>query len=122
MEFKLNRLFTDANGESQFEEISIPLSNETIIGNLSNNIKTKSVQFRQTTGEYDLELHNAPQRQYVVMLKGGVDITTSLGVTKRFEANTDQCVILVEDTYGKGHYSKAIEGKDRFSMFIILED
>jgi hypothetical protein len=38
---------------------------------------------------------------------------------RRFEAGT---VFLAEDTTGKGHKSRALDGQERFSLFIHLAD
>jgi len=58
------------------------------------------------------------RRQYIVNLDGGVQITASDGESRVIGAGE---VILVEDTTGKGHLSKAVEGKLRHSIFIPIE-
>jgi hypothetical protein len=60
------------------------------------------------------------------MLQGAVKITTSLGVERIFEssfsaaASPDSNILLVEDTVGFGHESRAVEAKPRFSLFVKL--
>jgi len=49
---------------------------------------------------------------------GGVSISASDGETRIIGAGE---VILVEDTSGKGHCSKAIKGKMRHSIFVPIE-
>ena len=63
------------------------------------------------------DFHNAPDRQYIVLLEGGVEIETSLGKKRTFETGS---ILLVEDTTGKGHKTKNIEPKLRKSIFIKL--
>ena len=121
--FPITRLYTGPDGESYFENLSIPLSNSTIIGQLSDSIPSSLVQFRWTEPSYDLQLHNAPRRQYIVMVQGGVIVTTSLGESRTFQSGVlEQQVLLVEDTNGRGHRSKALNGKGRFSIFIGLAE
>jgi hypothetical protein len=48
----------------------------------------------------------------------GVQITASDGESRRIGAGE---VLLVEDTHGKGHLSKAIDGKLRNCIFVTLE-
>ena len=61
-------------------------------------VQVKDMIFRRTEGSYDLDFHTAPQRQYIIMLNGAVDVTTSDHKTRRF---ADGDVLLVEDTTGQ---------------------
>jgi hypothetical protein len=54
-----------------------------------------------------------------VNLSGGVEIEVSDGEVRRFEAGS---VFLAEDVTGKGHKSRALDGQERFSLFIHLAD
>ena len=74
--------------------------------------------FRETPGTYDYAWHPAPRRQYIINLDGAVEITASDG-EKRVIGPGE--VFLVEDTHGKGHFSKAVEGKMRHSIFVPIE-
>ncbi len=74
--------------------------------------------FRETPGTYDYEWHPAPRRQYIINLDAGVSIQASDGETRIIGAGE---VILVEDTHGKGHFSKAINGQLRHSIFVPIE-
>jgi quercetin dioxygenase-like cupin family protein len=74
--------------------------------------------FRQTGGDYDLDWHPAPRRQYIVNLDGGVEITVSDGEKRVIGAGE---VLLVEDVTGKGHLSKAVAGKMRHSIFVPID-
>lgn len=73
--------------------------------------------FQETGGDYDLDFHNAPRRQYVVMLVGEVEIETGDG-TKRI-LDTGE-ILLAEDTTGQRHISRTVNGKPRKSLFIPL--
>lgn len=74
--------------------------------------------FRQTAANYDLDWHPAPRRQYIVNLDAAVEITASDGEKRVIGAGE---VILVEDTSGKGHLSKAVGAKIRHSIFIPID-
>jgi len=112
---KITKIFNDENGESHFEEIEIPLINQGEIGFLSENINVQKVQFRKVSADYDF--HCAPQKQYIVLLDGGVEIETSLGEVRKFQTGE---ILLVEDVSGKGHKTKNLEKKERTSLFIHL--
>src|SRR5207247_10124661 len=62
--------------------------------------------------------HPAPQRKYTSNLEAGVQITASDGEARRIGAGE---VILVEDTWGKGHLSKALDGALRHCIFVTLD-
>lgn len=114
---RVTRIYTDINGDSRFEDIEIPLSDQGKIGFLSEKIGVKSLQFRKVPPDYDYDFHHAPQRQYIVLLDGGVEIETSLGEVRQFQTGE---ILLVEDTTGKGHHTKNLEKKERTSIFIHL--
>jgi hypothetical protein len=71
-----------------------------------------------SAGDYDLDWHPAPRRQYIINLDNGVEITASDGETRVIGAGE---VLLVEDTTGKGHLSKAINERVRNCIFVALE-
>ena len=74
--------------------------------------------FRETSGDYDLDWHPAPRRQYIVNLDAGAQITAGDGEVREIKAGE---IILVEDISGKGHLSKSVGGKLRHSLFIPIE-
>jgi len=115
--FNVTRIYSDANGESHFEDITIPLKSNGEIGFLSDEEPVKGIIFREVEASYDFDFHNAPQRQYIVLLDGGVKIETSLGDVRTFATGD---ILLVEDTTGKGHKTKNVENKTRRSIFITL--
>lgn len=114
---KITRIYPDTDGETHFEEIDIPLQDGGQIGQLSQHFPVTGIIFRETPGSYDYAWHNTPRRQYVVILEGQVDFTVSDGETRRFGGGD---VVLLEDTWGKGHYSQAVNGQPRQSIFVTL--
>jgi hypothetical protein len=112
------RIYTGPDNQSHFEDIDVPLKDAGKIGFLSEMVKAKGVVFRQTEGDYNYEFHTAPRRQYVVNLEGEVEIEVGDG-TKRILRGGD--IVLAEDTTGQGHISRAVAGKPRKSLFIILK-
>jgi hypothetical protein len=114
---KITRIFSDENGESHFEDLEISLVNQGEIGFLSENIGVTKLQFRKVSAAYDYDFHCAPQKQYIVLLDGGVVIETSLGDKRTFETGE---ILLVEDLSGKGHRTKNKEKKERTSLFIHI--
>ena len=116
--FSIVRIYSDSEGETRFEDMEIPLKDSGKIGFLSELQTTKGIIFRTVTPSYDYELHNAPARQYLMVLDGEIEMETSLGDVRRFESGD---VILLEDTTGKGHKTKNLKKEIRKSVFVLLD-
>ena len=115
---RIHNLYTDAKGESHFRDIEIDWAEETRAGKLSKRLPATGIIFREVPPTYDLDWHPAPRRQYIINLDAGVQITASDGEARQIGAGE---VVLVEDTWGKGHLSKAIGGKMRNCIFVTLD-
>jgi len=115
---KIHRLYADASGESHFQDVEVEFTESTRSGQLSKRLPATGIIFREVPPDYDLDWHPAPRRQYIINLDAGVELTASDGETRRIGAGE---VILVEDTRGKGHRSKALDGKPRRCIFIPLD-
>jgi len=114
---KYTRIYSDPSGESHFEDVQVSLQDRGIIGFLSEKIPVSSMQFRENEAGYDWDFHNAPERQFIILLDGETEITASDGETRIFRGGD---ILLVEDTGGKGHRSKHIKQQIRKSIFIQL--
>ena len=115
---RIHNLYEDANGISHFRDVEIDWVEERHSSKLSAKLPASGIIFRETSGDYDLDWHPAPRRQYIINLDAGVQITASDGETRIIGAGE---VLLVEDTTGKGHLSKAVDGKMRRSIFVPIE-
>jgi hypothetical protein len=115
--FKVTRIYSDTNGDSHFEDLQIPLKESGTIGLLSETLPATGVVFRQVEPAYDYDFHTAPQKQYIILLDGAIEIETSLGEKRGFKAGE---VLLVEDTTGKGHKTRNLLPIKRKSIFITL--
>ena len=114
---KITRIYTGDDGESHFEEIQIPLDDAGDIGALSQTFPVTGIIFRQTDGDYNYSWHNAPCRQFVLMLEGSVEIEAGDGERRVFNSGD---ILLAEDTSGRGHISRALNGQPRRSVFVTL--
>ncbi len=115
---KITRVYTGDDGESHFEDVEVPLKDLGGIGRLSERVGVTGIVFRETEGEYHLDFHNAPRRQYVINLDGSVELEVGDG-TKRLLGSGD--ILLAEDTTGRGHISRAVDGQRRRSIFVTLD-
>ena len=115
---KIHHLYTDEAGESHFEDLEVDYVETTPSGSYSERISVSGLIFRRVQPTYELDWHNAPRRQYIINLDNGVQITASGGEARVIGAGE---VILVEDTTGKGHLSKAVNDQIRHCIFVALE-
>ena len=116
-QFSITRVYSDEKGESHFAEMVVSLEEAGPIGFLSKAQPAESVIFRKVVPTYDYTFHNAPQRQYIVLLDGKIEIETSLGEIRQFGAGE---VLLVEDVTGKGHRTRNVQPAVRSSLFIPI--
>ncbi len=75
-----------------------------------------SVIFRRTPPGGSLGYHQAPRRQFVLVLYGAVQIECGDGSVRRFGAGD---VLLADDTTGQGHISREVQSP-RGTVFIPL--
>ncbi len=115
---RIHHLYADASGESHFRDIEVEWAEETRSGKLSRRLPATAIIFRQVPPTYDLDWHPAPRRQYIINLDAGVQITASDGESRVIGAGE---VILVEDTTGKGHLSKAVGNRLRHCIFVPID-
>ena len=115
--FPITRVYSDSNGDTRFEDIAIPLQGAGEIGKLSAGIPVTSIIFREVEPAYDYNFHNAPQKQYLILIDGAIEIETTLGEKRSFQAGD---VLLLEDTEGKGHRTRNLQPVKRKSIFITV--
>ena len=115
---RIHNIYVDDKGESHWRDIEVEWAEERNFSKMSKRLPATGIIFRETSGNYDLDWHPAPRRQYIINLDGGVKITASDGVAREIGAGE---VILVEDVSGKGHLSQSIGGKLRHSIFVAIE-
>jgi hypothetical protein len=76
------------------------------------------IAFRETEGSYDFGFHHAPRRQYIVNLDAAVELETGDG-TKRVIGPGE--ILLAEDLTGRGHISRAVDGRPRRSLVVTID-
>ena len=115
----ITRVYTGSDRKSHFEDVEIELLDQGPMGSISSLWSAKGVLFRKVSGDYDLDFHNAPRRQFVVNLTGAVEIEVGDGTKRQLGAGS---ILLAEDTEGQGHISRSINGEPRDCLFIPLSD
>lgn len=114
----ITRLYTGPDGESHFEDVDIPFKDTRHAEQRSDPINATSITFREARNEFKLDWHPAPRRQYLITLKGQVEITIGDGTRRLFGPGD---IMLAEDTTGRGHISRVVGDEPRVSIVVTLE-
>ena len=104
------RVHGDAEGETHLTPIDLPV-NETPVGRVRSMgdipmIDGGLAEFVDCR-KPDRGIHGAPRRQFIVVLRGVLEIETSLGRSERLAAGD---VLLADDVGTKGHHSRDVGG------------
>jgi hypothetical protein len=116
---KVTRVYADEQGESHFADVEMELYDAGPIGRLSQPVPARSVIFRENEPSYDYDWHVAPQRQFIVLLDGAIEMEASDGERRTFRGGE---ILLMEDVSGRGHRTRNVEPRKRRSLFITLEE
>jgi hypothetical protein len=111
------RIYSSQDGESHFEDLDIRLEEAGPIGRLSDAHPVESIIFRENSPDYNFDWHNAPRRQFIVLLDGNIEIEVSDGEVRQFSGGD---ILLAEDVDGKGHRTRTTDGRARRSVFIVI--
>ena len=117
---QITRIYSTDDGESHFDEISEEGVEFRNYADYSRAIDAYGLSFRETGSQADDEpdlgvWHVAPRRQYVLFLRGKTEIEVSDG-EKRILTSGD--VLLVEDTFGRGHRNRRLSGAPQLWAFV----
>lgn len=112
--FTVVRMYSDEAGHTRLEDREIPGPEASYDGDPRSlairDIPATSVHITELLEwRPRLELHPPPRRQWVVILQGAMEISTTAGDRRRFEPG--DC-LLAEDMEGKGHCTDDV-GEDR---------
>ncbi len=108
------RMYTDAQGIARWEAIDLASHPDWLAG-----FDTTQIRFGIREPGITQDWHPAPQRQFVVILSGQLEIGFEDGSTKVFVPGDAR---LVEDITGKGHTTIAIGGIPCITATVGLRD
>ena len=105
------RLFSDARGESHFEQVVVALEAVTFAPpapplHVATLFPATSCGVVSALSSWDGSVpHPAPRRQLFCTLQGEYAVTASDGTVRRFPVGS---MLLLEDTAGKGHRTRSV--------------
>ena len=119
---KIVRLYSDAAGESHFDDVEVPLALVNFAPpappiNLSALAPASQYGFMSAPPGWDGDWHPAPVRMLTIYLAGEVEVEVSDGAVRCFRPGE---VTLAEDTTGKGHRSRVVGSGDAVLAMVQL--
>jgi hypothetical protein len=108
------RMYTDPQGKARWEEIDLAK-----VPGWTGGLDVTKIRFSSRDTGLTQDWHPAPQRQFVIILSGRLEIGFEDGSKKIFGPGDAR---LVEDTTGKGHTTTALDGVPCVTATIGLKD
>jgi hypothetical protein len=109
---KIVRIYTGTDSQTHFQDLA-PETFATLAGKVGEG----PVRLNQGPARSFSDFHNAPRRQYVVMMSGVMEIEIGDGSTRQFVPGD---VLVAEDLTGKGHITRGVGADPRVSLAVPL--
>ena len=109
---KVVRIYTGADNQTHFQDLD-----PDTFAKLAPKVGEGGVRLNQGPAKSFSDFHNAPRRQYVVVMSGMMEIEIGDG-TKRQLGPGD--VLVAEDLTGKGHVTRGVGEEPRISLAVPL--
>lgn len=118
------RIYSDSTGASHFSdgELTFTLTDFAPPAppiSVSDVIQSERAAFISSPGGWVGDWHPAPQRQYWICLTGQLEVEVSDGEVRTFRPGA---VVLVEDTWGKGHVSRVMGEERCYSIVVTIKE
>ena len=112
------RNYSGADGKSHFEDIDLSFEAYADVRERTALQGATSVRFTRWPEGFFLDWHNAPRRQYVIILSGQVEV----GVEEEAKLLQAGDVALEEDLTGQGHTARSVGDEPLLFAVVPLEE
>jgi uncharacterized cupin superfamily protein len=107
------------DGGSRFEDAELRLTEQRIADGVppmfTEGLSASAAVTFLRSADFDSGPHPAPTEQWVVMLRGAIEVEVSDGARRRFQAGD---LVFVADTTGRGHVTAAV-GEPPFEALFV---
>jgi len=113
-------VYADATGASHFREEHVEFTpgRDNFASIHALGAKGRATLLRLKAGAVE-DWHNAPQAWFLIVLQGASEVTTSDGQVRHFGPGS---MVLLDDTTGKGHQTRAVGNIDHIAAVIPIAD
>lgn len=116
---EITQVYSDRDGNSNFENIPITLEEQGKIGYFSSEIRNvKHVHFGNSFARQHSELITVENTVYIIVLEGEFEIEVTSGEKRKFQKGD---VLKLDDKTGMGHKFETF-GSHVFFMFIGIDN
>ena len=117
---KITHMFTGTDGQTHFRELNIPTKAAADSGRQATDpLPSIGAGLGEATqARPQLDWHNAPRRQMVAVLTGGIEITTGDGTVREFRAGD---IFFADDMTGQGHKTRDLAVPTRV-LYVYVEE
>ena len=117
------RIVADAHGGSRFEDVVDTLVPADFAPpapplGVSEPALATAFRFIGAPAGWDSPPHPAPAQQWVIMLRGTMEVRATDGAVRRFGPGS---VVHLEDTTGTGHAARVLPGEDWIAFVVVVE-
>jgi hypothetical protein len=109
---KIVRIYTGDDNQTHFQDLDA-----NAFATLAAKVGDGGIRVNQGPATSFSDFHNAPRRQYVVVMSGAMEIEIADGSTRRLVPGD---VLVAEDLTGKGHITRGIGADPRVSLSVPL--
>ena len=107
------RLYASPDGETHFQDVPVSMTPVvytpdvpgTPLVDVAPAQSVAALTFSRLEAGFDADWHQAPRRQFVLVLSGGIELTVSDGERRSFGPGG---VYFVDDVMGKGHRTRTV--------------
>jgi hypothetical protein len=115
------RIIADSGGDSRFEDAADTLVPADFAPpapplGVSEPGPATTTRFIGAPAGWDSPPHPAPSLQWVIILRGTVEVRTTDGAVRRFGPGT---AVHLEDTTGPGHATRVLPGEDWVALVVV---
>lgn len=109
---------TDAEDHTVFEDLEIE-SIDSGRGLTTPMVPLLGAIFRTGQPTLDLDFHNAPRRQFVIPVEGGIEVEAGDGTVRTIASGE---VLLADDLTGQGHKTRFLRSGASTLMLAVPDD
>jgi uncharacterized cupin superfamily protein len=107
------------DGGSRFEDAELRLTEQRIADGVppmfTKGLSASAAVTFLRSADFDSDPHPAPREQWVVMVRGAIEVEVSDGARRRFQPGD---LVFVADTTGRGHVTVAV-GEPPFEALFV---